>query len=94
MNTLNIPLLYRRSKDFLHYHHLLLNLMNTRWLELLMSQMNFHGPEDDRAIEVFLYIFFLIIPRDSKRTSNQPRAIGFIGSLQCTIFHMTILGQN
>ena len=30
-------------------------MINPHWLQLLMSQINFHGPNDIRAIEVLLY---------------------------------------
>ena len=30
-------------------------MINPQWLELPMSQMNFHGPKDVRATEVQLY---------------------------------------
>ena len=31
-------------------------MINPQWLELPMSRMNFHGPKDVRAIEVWLYM--------------------------------------
>ena len=31
-------------------------MINPHWLELPMSQINFHGPTDVRAIEVLLYV--------------------------------------
>ena len=31
-------------------------MINPQWLKLPMSRMNFHGPEDVRAIEVRLYV--------------------------------------
>ena len=40
MSTLHIPSLYRRAKIPL-------------WLELPMSRINFHGPKDVRAIEIY-----------------------------------------
>ena len=41
-------------------------MINPQWLELPMSQTNFHGPKDVRAIEVRLYIYSIYkrIPSD------------------------------
>ena len=35
-------------------------MINTHWLELLLSQTNFHGPKGVRAIEVRMYILKLV----------------------------------
>ena len=37
-------------------------MINPQWLEQLISQTNFHGPKDVRAIEVRLY--FILLPID------------------------------
>ena len=34
-------------------------VINPHRVEIPMSRMNFHGPKDDRAIEIRLYQFFL-----------------------------------
>ena len=57
MSTLNIPLLYNRSKifpkvsPFASWHGA---MMNPQWLELAMSRINSHGLKDIQAIEVLL----------------------------------------
>ena len=35
-------------------------MINPQWLELPISRTNIHGPKDDRAIEVRLYIFLYL----------------------------------
>ena len=40
-------------------------MINPHWLELPMSQINFHGPKDVRATEVLLYLkssFICVVP--------------------------------
>ena len=37
-----------------------LNRIASSWFELPMSQTNFHGPKEVRAIEVQLYVDFII----------------------------------
>ena len=77
MSTLNIQLLYRRSKRFSNLSPFAswpCAIINPQWLELPMSRTNFHGPKDVRelkfdCITVFLYSLLIIyISRDvSKR---------------------------
>ena len=42
------------KKTVLDYSNLPCLMINPQWLELPMSQTNFHGPKDVRAIEVQL----------------------------------------
>ena len=35
-------------------------MINPQWLELPMSRTNFHGPKDVRAIEVWLYLAYIL----------------------------------
>ena len=60
MSTLNIQLLYRRSKKFPNLSPFAswpCAIINPQWLELPISQTNFHGPNDVRAIEVRLHMY-------------------------------------
>ena len=35
-------------------------IINSQWLELSMSRINFHGPKAVRAIEILLYTFYFL----------------------------------
>ena len=63
MNTLNIQLLCRRSIDFPELAIFASRtgaLINLHRLELPMARTLFHGPKDVRAIEVRLYLDWLM----------------------------------
>ena len=57
MSTHNIPLLVDVRKYFPNYRHLLPDLAPARTTHI-SNRTNFHGPKDDRAIEVRLYLLF------------------------------------
>ena len=56
MTTLNISLIYRRSRKDIPKSSPFGScpgaMVNPQWLELSMSRTNFHGPKDVQAIEV------------------------------------------
>ena len=51
MRSHNIPSCYRKSKRF-YYASSPGAIINPHWLELPLSQTNFHGPKGVQAIEV------------------------------------------
>ena len=54
MTTLNIPLIYRKSRKDIPKSSPFGScpgaMVNPQWLELSMSRTNFHGPKDVQAI--------------------------------------------
>ena len=55
MITHSMPSCLRKSKNYSCYATGPGAIINPHWLELLLSQTNFHGPKSVRAIEVRLY---------------------------------------
>ena len=53
---IQIPSFIEHQQTSLFYYHLLPDpgaMINHQWHELSMSRINFHGPKDVRAIEIF-----------------------------------------
>ena len=70
-------------------------MINPQWLELAMSQTNFHGPKDVRAIEVRLYFsWWLAVGSASDCSSRDRKVDSQIGHIQLTLVISTSLITN
>ena len=70
MSTLNIPLSDSYRKYFfksLPFASWPSTMINSQWLELLMSRTSFHGPKDVPAIKIELYILSFILQQHMER---------------------------
>ena len=76
MSTLSIQLLCRNRNDFPKLSMFVSwpgAMITPQWLELAISRINFHGPKDDRAIDVRLYISLIAIWAARKRVFGHMR---------------------
>ena len=58
MSTQHTVVVQKIKKTSVNYHYFASwpsAMINPQWLELLISRINFHGPEDVRATEILLY---------------------------------------